>query len=91
MFWDTQHSSKKPDRICSFCGNNQSGVRNLIESPVHHTCDSCRSASTVWICEECIQSCTASITRDNGAHGASPSLPSVIPKPTEIKATSTNM
>jgi ATP-dependent Clp protease ATP-binding subunit ClpX len=37
------------------------------------------------ICEECIQRCADSMTKDKGAQSSS-SLPLVIPKPTEIKA-----
>lgn len=87
MFWDTRHPSKKPDRLCSFCGKKESAIRNLIESPVQHTCNSCSNPSTLLICEECIQSCSAAVTTDNGTPGSSPPLPSVIPKPTDIKAT----
>ncbi|WP_455245557.1 ATP-dependent Clp protease ATP-binding subunit ClpX [Petrachloros mirabilis] len=87
MFWDTRHPSQKPDRLCSFCGQSERAVGHLVESPMEYTCDSCRNASTLWICEECIQSCSASFGQNNGARGTSPTLPSVIPKPAEIKAT----
>ena len=87
MFWDTRHPSPKPDRFCSFCGKNQSTVQNLVGSPAQYTCHSCRTTSTLLICEECIQRCSGSMAKDSGAQSSSPSLPLVIPKPTEIKAT----
>ena len=83
MFWDTRPSSPKPDRLCSFCGKHQN---TLIASPAQYTCNSCRTTSTLLICEECIQSCANSTTKSPGAQASSPSLPLVIPKPTEIKA-----
>ena len=39
------------------------------------------------ICEECIQRCIVSMTKDTRAPGSSSSVPLVIPKPTEIKTT----
>ena len=92
MFWDTRPSSPKPDRVCSFCGKHQNAAQNLIASPAQYTCNSCRTTSTLLICEECIQSYTNSTTKNSTtktpeAQASSPSLPLVIPKPTEIKAT----
>ena len=86
MFWDTR-PSPKPDPLCSFCGRSQSTVRNLIASPAQYTCHSCRTTSTLLICEECLQRCTDSMTKGNGGQVASSSVPLVIPKPNEIKAT----
>ena len=86
MFWDTRQPSPKPDPLCSFCGKTQTTARNLIASPAQYTCHSCRTTSTLLICEECIQSCADSMTKDKGAQSSSSSLPLVIPKPTEIKA-----
>ncbi|MEK7870033.1 MAG: ClpX C4-type zinc finger protein, partial [Nitrospirota bacterium] len=84
MFWETRTSSqRKPDHRCSICGKQQDAARNLIASPAQYTCDSCHTASTLLLCEECIQS----MTRKKEVQGSPPSLPLVIPKPTEIKAT----
>lgn len=87
MFWDTRHPAQKQDRLCSFCGKRQGAVQNLITSPTQYTCDSCHTTSALLICEECIQRCSVSLTNENGAQGSSWSVPLVIPKPTEIKAT----
>lgn len=87
MFWETRHPSAKPDRLCSLCGRRQSEVRNLIASPTPYTCDSCRTSSALLICDECIQRCVASMTKDDRAQGSVSSMPLVVPKPTEIKAT----
>ena len=65
-------------------------MQNLIASPTQYTCGSCQTTSALLICEECIQRCSLSLTKDNnnnGAQDSSSSLPLVIPKPTEIKAT----
>jgi ATP-dependent Clp protease ATP-binding subunit ClpX len=89
VFWDTRHPSQKPDRVCSFCGKQQGAVQALIASPEPYTCHSCRTSVPLLICEECIQRCSLSLTKDKngGAKGVSSSLPLVIPKPTDIKAT----
>jgi len=88
VFWDTRHPSQKSNRHCSFCGNQESAVQNLITSPEHYTCDSCHTTTALLICKECVQRCSVSMTKNsNGAQGSSSSLPSVIPKPNEIKAT----
>ncbi len=87
MFWDTRRPSQKQDRLCSFCGKRQGVVRNLVTPPTQYTCDSCRTTSTLLICEECIRRCSTFVAQDKGAQGSSSSLPLVVPKPTEIKAT----
>jgi ATP-dependent Clp protease ATP-binding subunit ClpX len=43
--------------------------------------------SVLLICEEYIQRCIVSMTKNNRAPGSSSSVPLVIPKPTEIKTT----
>lgn len=90
MFWDTRPPSPKPERLCSFCGKRQGASQNLITSPEPYTCGSCQRTSALLICEECIRHCAGSITKDNRAQSSSSSVPLVIPKPTEIKATLDN-
>jgi len=88
MFWETRTSSQqKPNHRCSICGKHQDAVRNLIASPAQYTCDSCHTASTLLLCEECLQQCAVSMTRKKDVQSSPPSLPLVIPKPTEIKST----
>ena len=87
MFWETRHPTPQPDPLCSFCGKRQGAVRNLITSPAPYTCNSCRTTSALLICDECVQHCSASIDKDKGAQGSHTSVPLVVPKPTEIKAT----
>lgn len=87
MFWETRHPSANPDRRCSFCGKREGEVRSLLASPSSYACDSCRTSSALLICEECMQRWSASVTKDNGQKGSLPSIPLVVPKPTEIKAT----
>ncbi|SLM49466.1 ATPase and specificity subunit of ClpX-ClpP ATP-dependent serine protease [Nitrospira japonica] len=85
MFWDRVHPSPEPRPVCWFCGRSETTVRNLVASPVEHSCKSCGVISKVLICEECLQ---RSLNRDRiGQPSTSSSLPSVIPKPTDIKAT----
>ena len=87
MFWETRHPSHESDHFSSFCGKSQRASQNLITSPEQYTCGSCHTTSVLLICEECIQRCSGSMTRDNRAPGLSSSEPLVIPKPTEIKTT----
>ncbi|MEK6803478.1 MAG: ATP-dependent Clp protease ATP-binding subunit ClpX [Nitrospirota bacterium] len=89
MFWDRRHPSEKPERLCSFCGKRQGAVQSLITSPEPYSCHSCRTSAPLLICEECIQRCSQSVAKDKngGAQGSSSSLPLVVPKPTDIKAT----
>lgn len=87
MFWETRHPSPKPDRRCSFCSKREGEVRNLLASPSSYTCDACHTSSALLICEECMQRWSASMTKDNGQQGSPSSIPLVVPKPTEIKAT----
>ncbi len=87
MFWDTRHPSPKADRSCSFCGKNPPTGQNLIASPAQYACHSCRTTGTLWICEECIRHCSGALTNEKDQQSPSRSLPPVIPKPTEIKAT----
>ena len=88
MFWDRRHSAQKPDRLCAFCGKSEDAVHALISSPEPHTCPSCRASSPLLLCEECVQRCAVSFAqgKQGGPQGPSPSLPLVLPKPTEIKA-----
>ncbi len=90
MFWETRQPSAPSDPICSFCGKRQGAARSLIASPVPYTCNSCRTTSPLLICEECLQHCSASLKKDNGAQSPHTSVPLVVPKPTEIKATLDN-
>jgi ATP-dependent Clp protease ATP-binding subunit ClpX len=87
VFWETRQSSHESDHLFSFCGKSQRASKNLITSPDQCTCGSCHTTSVLLICEECIQRCSGSMTRDNRAPGSSSSEPLVIPKPTEIKTT----
>ena len=88
MFWDTRHPSQKPERLCSFCGKRQEAGQHLITGPAPYTCHSCETTSTLFICEECVQHCALSLSKDkhNGTEDSSSFLPLVIPKPTDIKA-----
>lgn len=88
MFWDTRHSSQKPDRRCSFCDKSQDAGQTLVTNSEPFTCTSCRTTAALLICEECVQRCALSLSKDkhNNARDLVPSLPLVIPKPTDIKA-----
>jgi ATP-dependent Clp protease ATP-binding subunit ClpX len=90
VFWETRQPSSPPDPLCSFCGKRQGAARNLIASPAPYTCNSCRTTSALLICDECLQHCSASLKKDNGVQGSHTSVPLVVPKPTEIKATLDN-
>ncbi|HMU55307.1 MAG TPA: ATP-dependent Clp protease ATP-binding subunit ClpX [Nitrospira sp.] len=83
MFWDRAHSSREPGPACWFCGKSETAARNLIASPAEHSCKSCGVTSRLLICEECLQ---RSLATDRPGHDATSSLPSAIPKPTDIKA-----
>jgi ATP-dependent Clp protease ATP-binding subunit ClpX len=88
VFWDTRHPSQKPDRLCSFCGKRQEAGQHLITGPEPYTCHSCETTSALFICEECVQHCALSLSRDkdNATDDSSSCLPLVIAKPTDIKA-----
>ncbi len=88
MFWDTRHPSQKPDRRCSFCGTVPDAGQTLVANSEPFTCLSCRTSAALLICEDCIQRCALSLSheKNTSARGSSPSLPLVIPKPTDIKA-----
>jgi ATP-dependent Clp protease ATP-binding subunit ClpX len=87
VFWDRAHSSHKPEPICSICGKSGGAARNLIASPVEHRCKSCGTSSSLLICEECLHRCAGSRPKDRLRQDAIATLPSEIPKPTDIKAT----
>lgn len=87
MFWDTRHPSQKSGRSCAFCGKPEETVQKLIASPAQHICHSCRAASTLLICEECVQRWGRSMAKDHGTQESASSLPLTVPKPTEIRAT----
>ncbi|MDE3051260.1 MAG: AAA family ATPase, partial [Nitrospirota bacterium] len=86
MFWETRRPSTQPARSCSYCGQREGVVRNLIPHAVPHTCDTCQSKTVLLICEECITGCAASLAQRNGAIGSGMSPHMVVPKPSEIKA-----
>lgn len=87
VFWDTRHPSQKSGRSCVFCGKPEKTVQKLIASPAQHICHSCRAASTLLVCEECVQRWGRSTAKDHGRQESASSLPLTVPKPTEIKAT----
>jgi ATP-dependent Clp protease ATP-binding subunit ClpX len=86
VFWETRQPSSQPVRTCSYCGQREGVVRNLIPHTVPHTCDSCQSKTVLLICEECITGCAASLAQRNGAAGSSIFSDMVVPKPPAIKA-----
>ena len=86
MFWETRKPSNRNARSCSYCGQREDVVRNLVPHAVPHTCDSCQSKTVLLICEECITGCAASLAQRNGAIGSGMSPHMVVPKPSEIKA-----
>lgn len=88
MFWDTRHSTQKPDRRCSFCGKPQEPGRTLVTNSEPFACSSCRNPAAVSICEECIQRCSLSLAKNTpqSAHTTASPVPLAIPKPTDIKA-----
>jgi ATP-dependent Clp protease ATP-binding subunit ClpX len=86
VFWETRKPSNRKARSCSYCGQHEDVVRNLVPHAVPHTCDSCQSKTVLLICEECLTDCAASLAQRNGAIGSGMSPHMVVPKPSEIKA-----
>lgn len=90
-FWETQRNRPKPERRCSFCGKPEPRVTHLIESPSAYQCSTCRTTSTLMICNECVHLChnlctnfAAELARSTEVEAARPVH---LPKPAEIKAT----
>ena len=86
MFWETKQPANHPVRSCSYCGQREGVVRNLIPHTVPHICDSCQNKTVLLICEECITGCAASLAKQNGAAGSGLLPNMVVPKPPAIKA-----
>lgn len=85
-FWGSQQKRAKPDRRCSFCGKPENRVTSLIESPSSYQCAACQAGSSLLICNECIQLCSAFLAEGGGQAGADAAHPIHLLKPTEIKA-----
>jgi len=58
---------------CSFCGRSVTEVRRIIEGP------------GVYICDQCITLCKASLDKDTQTETAKKAPPLVVPRPAEIK------
>ena len=88
MFWDRRHPSEKPGPLCSFCGKLQGAGQSFVSHPESTTCHSCHTSSKLLICEDCVERCAQSLSKEkNNAQASSSSIPLSIPKPTDIKAT----
>ena len=88
MFWGRGHSPEKPGPLCSFCGKLQQAGQSFVSHPDSAPCHSCQAPSTLLICEDCVQRCALSLTKEREDASAMPSsVPLVIPKPTDIKRT----
>ena len=85
MFWETRQGKEKRERQCSFCGKRENAVKSLIESPTAYHCESCRSGSSLLICDDCISLCNTFLSTKTGISAPDFSQTPLL-KPTEIKA-----
>lgn len=85
-FWDSKQGSKQP--TCSFCGREQHAVSGFIQSPSKYTCVTCRSDSTLLICNECVQLCSRFLAECDPKQAKEPAPPQdfKVPQPPEIKS-----
>jgi ATP-dependent Clp protease ATP-binding subunit ClpX len=85
-FWESQRNRPKHERRCSFCGKAEHRVKHLIESPSAYHCVTCRAASTLLICNECVHLCNHFAAELASRTDAEAARPLHLPKPAEIKA-----
>ena len=85
-FWDSKQGSADP--TCSFCGRAQNAVSGFIQSLSKYTCGTCRTDSTLLICNECVQLCGRFLAEHspNTTEPSSPPQDFTLPRPPEIKA-----
>ncbi len=85
-FWDSKQGNADP--TCSFCGRAQNAVSGFIQSPSKYTCGTCRTDSTLLICNECVQLCGRFLAEHspNTTEPSSPPQDFTLPRPPEIKA-----
>src|SRR5947199_10806684 len=74
VFWGSNKGNRPAKEFyCSFCGKSRAGTIELIESPAAYLCEACHSATSLWICNECVARCETVIAQGRPAsRGAGP-------------------
>src|SRR6059036_1363218 len=86
VFWGSNKGNRPAKELyCSFCGKSRAGTIELIESPAAYLCEACHTATSLWICNECVARCETVITQGRRASkGAGPPALKLL-NPPEIK------
>src|SRR6059036_146563 len=86
VFWGSNKGNRPAKELyCSFCGKSRAGTIDLIESPAAYLCEACHTATSLWICNECVARCETVITQGRRASkGAGPPALKLL-NPPEIK------
>src|SRR5213593_2207938 len=74
VFWGSNKGNRPAKELyCSFCGKSRAGTIELIESPAAYLCEACHTATSLWICNECVARCETVISQGRRASkGAGP-------------------
>src|SRR5438093_10720529 len=68
VFWGNDKENRSAKELyCSFCGKSRAGTIELIESPAAYVCEACQSATSLWICNECVARCETVIAQGRSA------------------------
>src|SRR5947208_16411366 len=68
VFWGSNKGNRSAKELyCSFCGKSRAGTIELIESPAAYLCEACHSATSLWICNECVARCETVIAQGRSA------------------------
>src|SRR3989449_8510832 len=68
VFWGRYKENRSAKELyCSFCGKSRAGTIELIESPAAYVCEACHSATSLWICNECVARCETVIAQGRSA------------------------
>src|SRR5207302_9191900 len=68
VFWGSNKRDRPAQELyCSFCGKSRAGTIELIESPAAYLCEACHSATSLWICNECVARCETVIAQRRSA------------------------
>ena len=86
VFWGSNKGNRPAKELyCSFCGKSRAGTIELIESPAAYLCEACHTATSLWICNECVARCETVISQGRRASkGAGPPAFKLL-NPPEIK------
>src|SRR5207245_650553 len=68
VFWGRDKVNRSArEWSCSFCAKSRAGPSELGESPSAYVCEACHSATSLWICNECVARCETVIAQGRSA------------------------